>query len=71
MSDKDKTKLDQDQVTMILADWEHGELTKCTCECENCALNEELPIRIVGRKKITYCNMLTEMSVLINGEYND
>lgn len=66
-----KNKIDQDQMAMLIADWEHGEFTNCTCECENCPLNDELPIKLVGKKKITICNMITEMSYLFNEVQND
>lgn len=68
---KFKNKVDQDQMAMLIADWEHGEFTKCTCDCENCPLNDELPIKLVGKQKITICNMLTEISYLFNEVQND
>lgn len=62
-----KNKFNPDQIAMIIADMEHGELTSCTgFECENCALNKELPISLVGRKKVTICTGLVEMSVVLN-----
>lgn len=61
-----KNRVDQDQMAMLIADWEHGELTECTCDCENCPLNEELPIYILGHRKITMCNLLVEMSCILN-----
>lgn len=68
---KFKNKVDQDQMAMLIADWEHGEFTECKCECEKCPLNDELPIKLVGKNKITICNMLTEMSDLFNEVQND
>lgn len=61
-----KNKINQDTVAMIIADWEHGEWTECDCECKNCPLIKELPINLIGLKKLTICNALTEMSVLLN-----
>ena len=66
-----KNKHSQDQIAMLIADWEHGELTECTCECENCPLNKELPVKLVGKQKMTMCNMLTEMSALFNEVEHD
>lgn len=63
---KEKNKFDQDMIAMIIADWEHGEWTECDCLCEQCPLIKEIPIALVGFKKISICNMLTEMSVLLN-----
>ena len=62
-----KIKINPDQLAMIIADMEHGELTSCAgFECENCALNKELPISLVGKKKVTLCNALVEMSAVLN-----
>ena len=62
-----KEKLNPDQLAMIIADMEHGELTDCKgFECSNCALNKELPICIVGNKKLTICNGLVAMSTILN-----
>lgn len=62
-----KNKFNPDQIAMIIADMEHGELTTCTgFECKNCALNKELPISLVGKKKVTICNALVYMSVELN-----
>lgn len=61
-----KNKYTQDDIAMIIADWEHGEWTECTCKCEHCILNREIPINLIGLKKITICNLLTEVSVLLN-----
>lgn len=66
-----KNKVDQDQIAMLIADWQHGELTECTCICEKCPLNDELPINLVGKNKITMCNILTEMSCILNEVQND
>lgn len=62
----EKNKYTQDDIAMIIADWEHGEWTKCTCECKKCPLNKEIPISIIGLRKLTICNILTEISVLLN-----
>lgn len=62
-----KDKLTPDQIAMIVADWEDGELSTCKeYECDNCPLNKELPISLVGINKVTICNMLVNMSVLLN-----
>ena len=61
-----KNKFNQDTIAMIIADWEHGEWTKCDCLCKQCPLTKELPIGLVGTKKLSICNMLTEMSVILN-----
>lgn len=67
-----KEKLNPDQIAMIIADIEHGELTTCTgFDCENCALNKELPISLVGKKKVTLCNALTDMSAVLNEVEHD
>lgn len=62
-----KTKINPDQIAMIIADIEHGELTSCAgFECENCALNKELPISLVGNKIVTICNALVGISTMLN-----
>lgn len=62
-----KRKLNPDQVAMIIADWQHGEFTTCQgFECENCALNEELPISFVDNNKVTLCNVMVQMSEVLN-----
>lgn len=67
-----KIKINPDQVAMIIADWEHGEVTTCQgFECENCALNKELPISLVGNKKVTLCNTMAEMSTVLNEVEHD
>lgn len=67
-----KDKLNPDQIAMIIADMEHGELTSCEgFDCENCALNKELPVSLVNRKKVTICNALVEMSVVLNEVEHD
>lgn len=67
-----KEKLNPDQIAMIIADIEHGELTTCIgFDCENCALNKELPISLVGKKKVTLCNALTDMSAVLNEVEHD
>lgn len=65
-------KINPDQLAMIVADIEHGELT--TCEgftCENCALNKELPLPLVGNRKATICNVLVKMSIVLNEVEHD
>lgn len=65
-------KMNPDQIAMIVADMEHGELTTCKgFECDNCALNKELPLSLVGNRKATICNVLTEMSVVLNEVEHD
>ena len=64
-NDYKKKKFDQDMIAMILADFQHGELTECTCECENCPLNKEMTLRL-AKNKCSICNMLTEISELLN-----
>ena len=62
-----KGKITQDQLAMIIADMEHGEITTCEgCECDNCPLNKELPISLVGFKRVTICNALVYMSTMLN-----
>ncbi|HSQ89773.1 hypothetical protein [Romboutsia sp.] len=62
-----KNKLNPDQVAMIIADWHDGELMSCKkAVCENCALNKELPIAVVGVKKMTLCNMMCEMATVLH-----
>lgn len=67
-----KDKLTPDQIAMIVADWEDGELS--TCEeyaCDNCPLEKELPKSLVGTKKMTICDMLVNMSVLLHEVEHD
>ncbi len=67
-----KDKFTPDQIAMIIADFEHGELTSCKgYECDNCALNKELPVSLIGTRKMTICNMLVNMSVLLNEVEHD
>lgn len=67
-----KTKINPDQIAMIIADMEHGELTSCAgFECENCALGKELPISLIKRNKVTICNVLTEMATILNEVEHD
>ena len=67
-----KAKLNPDQVAMVIADWEHGELTTCKgFKCENCALYKELPISLVGNKRVILCNALVEMSAVLNEVEHD
>lgn len=57
-----KNKIDQDTIAMIIADFQHGELTTCTCECKDCPLYKSIPIET---KKFRICDLLTEISTLI------
>ena len=63
----EKNKLTPDQIAMVVADWEHGEHTTCKKNlCDNCPLGKELPISVVGKQKMTLCNMLCEMATVLN-----
>lgn len=61
-----KNKIDPDFLAYIIADMDHGEITTCDgFDCSTCKLNKELPYFLVGNNKITICNMLVEMSNLL------
>ena len=63
-----KNKIDQDMVAMIIADFQHGELTTCTCECKDCPLYR----RVNKDSETRICDLLTEISVLLDKvEYDD
>lgn len=61
-----KFKIDPDQFAMLISDMEHGEFTSCIgYECDNCPLSKELPVSVV-KHKMTLCNMLVTMSMVLN-----
>ena len=67
-----KNKINQEGIALIIADFQHGEITECTCECIVCPLNKKLPVELVAKESnLTICNMLTEMSVLYEVNKND
>ena len=68
-----KDKMTPDQSAMIIADWEHGELTSCEgYECDNCALNKRLPKSLVGSMvKLTMCNVLMSMCTMLSEVEHD
>lgn len=68
-----KEKITPDQIAMIIADLEHGELTSCEgYECNNCALNKRLPKSLVGTViNLTICNVLMSMSTMLSEVEHD
>lgn len=61
-----KNKIDQDQMAMLIADWEDGELTTCRdITCENCPLNKKVKVTSAYRFQ-TMCSILVEMSIRLS-----
>ena len=61
-----KNKIDVDQLAMILADFEHGEITTCKgFECKTCPLGKDTTF-IVKNKKLDICDMLIHISNLLS-----
>lgn len=59
-----KKKLNQDDLAMIIADMEHGELTTCsTIDCEKCPLDLEITL---GKENFSICYLLTKVSERLN-----
>lgn len=56
-----KNKIDVDQVAMILADFNHGEVTTCKgTDCDNCPLGKDF-LEIEG-KTADICDVLMMIS---------
>ena len=67
-----KKKLNPDDIAMIIADWEDGELTTCEgIECDNCPLDKQVPLPLRTRNSISICNLIMEMSLVMSEVEHD
>lgn len=67
-----KKKLNPDDIAMIIADWEDGELTTCEgIECDNCPLDKQVPLPLRTRKSVSMCNLIMEMSLIMSEVEHD
>ena len=67
-----KKKLSPDDIAMIIADWEDGELTTCEgIECDNCPLDKQVPLPLRTRNSVSICNLIMEMSMIMSEVEHD